>query len=74
LGPLRQARGRAEATGQQIGSAAGVAIIGIIFYGALPAPPGLNDYTDAFRFSLVYLIGVGLTLAVLVQFLPRKPR
>jgi EmrB/QacA subfamily drug resistance transporter len=61
-------------TGQQIGSAAGVAIIGIIFYGALPASPGLNDYTNAFRFSLVYLIGVGLTLAVLVQFLPRKPR
>jgi EmrB/QacA subfamily drug resistance transporter len=56
-------------TALQIGNALGVALIGLIFYQQLGsgAPAA---YPHAFELSLVYLIGIGLTLALLVQLLP----
>lgn len=53
-------------TTQQVGGALGVAIVGILFYGALPA-----GAAPAFRHGLVYLVAVALALAGLVQALPR---
>jgi MFS family permease len=53
-------------TTQQVGGALGVAIVGILFYGALPA-----GAAPAFQHGLVYLIAVALALAGLVQALPR---
>jgi EmrB/QacA subfamily drug resistance transporter len=61
-------------TGIQIGNAIGVAIIGVIFYGLLDPAGGAGSYAHAFDYSLVYLIAVGVFLAVVVQALPRKPR
>ncbi|MFF7154543.1 MFS transporter [Streptomyces sp. NPDC008139] len=54
----------AVATTQQIGGALGIALIGIIFYGAVGdgAPGG---YPHAFRTGLVFLLGLELVLAVL---------
>ena len=59
------------ATGQQVGSAIGVALIGNVFYGALGSgdPAGFGH---AFRLGLVVLIGCELLLAALVQLLPRQ--
>jgi predicted MFS family arabinose efflux permease len=53
----------------QVGNAFGVAIIGMIFYGAVAAsaPP---SYSHAFILSLVYLVIASLLLAGLAQFLP----
>ncbi len=59
-------------TVQQVGNALGVAIIGIVFYGAISR--GLPDAVpQAFRSSVIYLVIVELSLAVLVQLLPRDP-
>jgi len=59
-------------TALQVGNALGVAIIGIIFYGALGVAATAAAYAHAFNTSVVYLISVGIVLAVLVQFLPRR--
>jgi predicted MFS family arabinose efflux permease len=58
-------------TALQVGNAVGVAIIGVIFYGALngQAPP---PYAHAFALGLIYLILTSLVLAALVQFLPAE--
>jgi EmrB/QacA subfamily drug resistance transporter len=61
------------ATGLQVGNALGVAIIGVIFYNSIHLANGVGTFAHAFQMSMIYLIGVGLTLAVLVQFLP-SPR
>jgi MFS family permease len=58
------------ATGLQIGNALGVAIIGVIFYNSLGSGIGPNSYPHAFEMGLIYLIGVGVVLALLVQLLP----
>jgi EmrB/QacA subfamily drug resistance transporter len=58
------------ATVMQVGGALGVALIGIVFYGAL----GHAHYTPAFRLSVLALAGAELLLAALVQFLPRAGR
>jgi MFS family permease len=58
------------ATGLQIGNALGVAIIGVIFYNSLANGAGPNAYPHAFEMGLLYLIGVGVVLALLVQLLP----
>jgi predicted MFS family arabinose efflux permease len=55
-------------TAVQIGNALGVAVIGIIFYSPLGAAAA---YAHALLASVMYLILIGLTLALLVQFLPR---
>ncbi|WP_433412290.1 MFS transporter [Microtetraspora malaysiensis] len=53
-------------TTQQVGSALGVGIVGIVFYGSLPDGAG-----QAFQHGLIYLIAVALAIAGLVQLLPR---
>lgn len=53
------------ATVQQVGGALGIALIGIVFYGA-------NSYPHAFQAGLAVLIAVELLLAGLVQLLPRS--
>lgn len=60
-------------TGIQVGNAFGVAIIGIIFYGVLGTHPTADRFMHAFNYSLLYLVGVVLSLALIVQFLPRRP-
>ena len=60
-------------TGVQVGNAFGISLIGIFFYGVLGragTSPGV--YAHAFSVSLMFLIAVGVVLALLVQFLPRK--
>jgi EmrB/QacA subfamily drug resistance transporter len=60
-------------TGLQVGNALGVAIIGVIFYNSIHLQDGIGTFGHAFEMSTYYLIAVGLTLATLVQFLP-KPK
>ena len=61
-------------TMQQVGNAVGVAIIGVIFYGALARRVGQPDmFPHAFRASLVYVIVLDVSLAALIQLLPGKP-
>jgi len=55
-------------TVQQVGNALGVALIGIVFYGALG-----GGVPHAFRGCLIFLIAVELVLAGLVQLLPKEP-
>jgi EmrB/QacA subfamily drug resistance transporter len=60
-------------TVQQIGNALGVAIIGIVFYGAASGHGLADAIPGAFRDSLIYLVIVELVLAAIVQLLPRDP-
>jgi hypothetical protein len=60
-------------TVQQVGNALGVAIIGIVFYGAVTGRSLADVIPGAFRDSLIYLITVEVALAALVQLLPRDP-
>jgi len=60
-------------TGVQVGNALGVSLIGLIFYNVLTRTSGPTAYPHAFNYSLLYLIGVGLALALLVQMLPARP-
>lgn len=60
------------ATMQQIANALGVAIIGIIFYGALGHTHRLTVYSQAFGVSLIYLIALALAVSALTQLLPRS--
>lgn len=53
------------ATVNQTGNALGVALIGIVFYGAA-------GYTGGFQAGLVALIAVEIALAVLIQLVPRR--
>ena len=55
-------------TVQQVGNALGVALLGIVFYGALG-----GGVPHAFRGCLIFLIVVELVLAALVQLLPKEP-
>jgi EmrB/QacA subfamily drug resistance transporter len=59
-------------TAIQVGNAVGVALIGIVFYAALTNGTGAVAFTQAFTSGLIFLIGVGIVLAVTVQFLPQK--
>ncbi|MFD7686122.1 MFS transporter [Streptomyces sp. NPDC059781] len=58
-------------TGLQIGNSIGVAVIGVIFYGALGDRPDASSFTHAFDRGIVFLCGVAAVLALLVQALPR---
>jgi EmrB/QacA subfamily drug resistance transporter len=58
-------------TALQVGNSLGVAIIGVLFYGALGHAGTASSYQSAFGSSLVYLVGGGLALALLTQLLPR---
>ncbi|MGW5365835.1 MFS transporter [Actinopolymorpha pittospori] len=56
-------------TTQQVGSAIGVGLVGIVFYGSLA-----GGVSHAFEHGLVYLIAVTLAIAGLVQMLPRAAK
>jgi EmrB/QacA subfamily drug resistance transporter len=59
------------ATTQQVAGALGIALIGIVFYGALGnAAP--DRFPHAFQLGLASLAGLELVLAGLVQLLPRR--
>lgn len=60
------------ATMQQVANALGVAIIGIVFYGALSGASRADAYPQAFAASLAYLVALGVGVAVLIRFLPRQ--
>jgi len=49
-------------------------LIGIVFYGVLEEGTGAAAFARAFTSGLVFLIGIGIVLAVTVQFLPQKTR
>ncbi|MFJ8625925.1 hypothetical protein ACIRD3_24210 [Kitasatospora sp. NPDC093550] len=52
-------------TVQQVGGALGIALIGLVYYGA-------GDPTAAFGHSVLVLAAVELVLVVLVRLLPRR--
>ncbi|MEZ0068680.1 EmrB/QacA subfamily drug resistance transporter [Streptacidiphilus sp. MAP12-20] len=54
-------------TFQQVGSAIGVAVLGIVFYGALS-----GGYAHAFELGVLVLAVLELALAGLMQLLPRR--
>jgi EmrB/QacA subfamily drug resistance transporter len=56
----------ALATMQQVGNAVGVAVTGVIFFGALS-----NGYQRAFELALIELAGLLLAVAALTRLLPR---
>lgn len=60
------------ATMQQVANALGVAIIGIIYYGALAHGSAASPYAHAFGASLIYLIALEVSVVALLQFLPFK--
>ncbi len=55
---------------QQVAGALGVALIGLIFYGALGHGGGSAAYPQAFGAGLLYLIVLAIAVAVLIQLLP----
>jgi EmrB/QacA subfamily drug resistance transporter len=55
-------------TGLQVGGCIGVALIGVVFYGAL----GSGGYAHAFAVSLAALAGLAVATAAVVQLLPRR--
>jgi MFS family permease len=57
----------ALSTMQQVGNALGVAVTGVIFFGALQ-----RGYTHAFQLSLIELASVLLTVAALTRLLPAR--
>jgi EmrB/QacA subfamily drug resistance transporter len=59
------------ATAQQAGGAIGVAVIGVVFYGALGAHAVPGDFPYAFALGLGLLIALGIAVAGLVQLFPR---
>jgi MFS family permease len=61
-------------TGMQVGSALGVALIGVIFYRALADSPVRTGSAHAFSSSLVFVLGVAVVLVLVVQLLPRRVR
>jgi EmrB/QacA subfamily drug resistance transporter len=59
-------------TGLQVGTAAGVALVGIIFYANLTADTVAGAHRHAFVHVLPYVIGVAALVLVLVQLLPGR--
>jgi len=56
----------------QVGNALGVSVIGIVASGALAVAPRPAQITHAFGHGLIYLIGVGIAVAIATQLLPRN--
>lgn len=48
---------------QNVGNALGVALIGILYYGALDRETGLARSTHAFGISLLYLLALAVGVA-----------
>lgn len=59
------------ASAQQVGNALGVAIIGVVYFGALD---GGDAVPEAFRTSLLWLAAGSVAVAALMQTLPRGER
>jgi len=57
---------------QQVGNALGVALIGIVFYGAAGSATAGAGIVHAFEVSIPYLVGLAVAVAGLVQLLPRR--
>jgi hypothetical protein len=55
-----------------VGNALGVAIIGIVFYGAAGSAGSGAGMVHAFQACIPYLVGLAVGVAVLVQLLPRR--
>jgi hypothetical protein len=58
-------------TMQNIGNALGVAVIGVVFFGALGRMAGSAAFPHAMSSSSAWLAGLGLAVAAVAQFLPR---
>ena len=71
LGNLRPERAGAASgalsTMQQVGNALGVAVTGVLFFGALD-----GGFAHAFEISLVQLAGLGVAVALLTRLLPAR--
>jgi MFS family permease len=61
-------------TMQNIGNALGVAVIGVVFFGALSRAAGPAAFPHAMSSSAAWLAGLGLAVAAGAQFLPRGER
>ena len=59
------------ASAQQLGNALGVAVVGVVYFGALD---GGHAVADAFRTSLLWLAAGSVAVALLVQTIPRGRR
>lgn len=56
----------------QVGLAAGVALVGIVFYDNVAGSPADDAHRTAFVHVLPYLIGVAVLVALLARLLPRR--
>jgi hypothetical protein len=62
-------------TGQQVGGTLGVAIIGVLFYGALAHPSqGAASYAHAFATGLSFNLAVAVITFLLLFALPQLAR
>ncbi len=64
-----------QSTVVQLGNSIGVAVIGVVFFGALNGAHGAlhQGIPHAFQVSLIPLAVLPLAAAVAVQFVPRPP-
>lgn len=58
-------------TALQVGNSIGVALIGVVFYGALDAGVGADRFQHAYVLSSEFLLILALAVVALVQALPR---
>ncbi|WP_043265344.1 MFS transporter [Streptomyces sp. CT34] len=63
-------------TGQQVGGAVGVALIGVLFYGALGTAPHHDTaaYGHALALAVAFNAGLAMLISVLLPFLPDTAR
>ena len=64
----------ALSTMQNVGNALGVAIIGVIFFGAMNSTPAHPNFADAFQLSLAALAAILISVAALTRLLPAPAR
>ncbi|MEV5873214.1 MFS transporter [Streptomyces sp. NPDC052101] len=59
-------------TAQEMGNAVGIAVIGVVFFGAAGHHVTAHSYAHAFSTGLLVQAGICAVVALLVQLLPRK--
>ncbi len=64
----------ALSTMQNVGNALGVAIIGVIFFGAMNSTPAHPNFAGAFQLSLAVLAAILISVAALTRLLPAPAR